>query len=184
MNEMDESAISMRYARAFFTLGKEKNLLSVIKNDMELLSAAIIQSNEFNLMLKSPVIKTSEKIRLLRHLFEEAVNPFTINLLELVLHHKRELFLSSICRNVLAFIRQEKNIKSAVLTTAVEIDSQTLKLAEKCLEKELGTTVELRGKVNRQLIGGLILSIDDKQYDASIATQLKKIRKKLIKTSS
>ena len=37
-------------------------------------------------------------------------------------------------------------------------------------------------KVNEKLLGGFILRIDDQQYDASIATQLKKVKETLIKT--
>jgi F-type H+-transporting ATPase subunit delta len=180
---MDESAISVRYARAIFALGKEQNMLSSIKNDMEIISAACKQSVEFNYLLKSPVIQTSEKIRILRQIFSQSVTEASMNLLELVTKNKREIFLESICRNVLAMIRKEKNIKTAVITTSRELNQETMQLIIKILEKELGSLVELTERVNQKIIGGLILSIDDKQYDASVATRLKQIRQQLIQTS-
>jgi F-type H+-transporting ATPase subunit delta len=76
---------------------------------------------------------------------------------------------------------RKKILKTAVLTTAVEVDEALLQKAEKILEKELGTQVELTGRVNPHIIGGIILRIDDKQYDDSIATQLKKMKQNFLK---
>jgi F-type H+-transporting ATPase subunit delta len=179
---MDESAISVRYAKALFSLAKDKDLLSAVKNDMELVSGACSQSVEFNLLLKSPVVKISEKIRLMKLIFGGKVNELSLNFLELITRKKREVFIPSICHNVLALIREHKNIKTAVLTTAIKMDPEVLQRAEKIFEKELGTKVELSGRVNPHIIGGIILRINDQQYDASVATQLKRLKQKMIKT--
>jgi F-type H+-transporting ATPase subunit delta len=48
------------------------------------------------------------------------------------------------------------------------------------MEKELGSQVEISARINPGIIGGMILRIDDKQYDASIAAQLNKIKKELL----
>ena len=79
-------------------------------------------------------------------------------------------------------ILREKNINTAVITTAHHIDEETLGKAQKAVESELQTRVELTGKVNPHIIGGIILRIDDRQYDASISAQLKKLKKEMLKT--
>jgi F-type H+-transporting ATPase subunit delta len=179
---MDVSAISTRYAKALFSLAKEKNLLSELKDDIELISDVCNWSADFNLMLKSPVVKTSQKIRLMKLIFDGKTGELSMNFLELVTRNKREVFIPSMCRNLLSLIRQEKNIKTAVLTIARPVDDETLRNAEEVLEKELGHTVELKGKVNPNIIGGIILRIGDKQYDASVATRLKKLKQAMLKT--
>ena len=150
---------------------------------METIIAACKHSGEFNQLLKSPVISSSQKIKMLRQIFSQSVTAATMNLLELVSNNKREIFLESIARNVLDLIRKEKNIKTAVVTTASKLDQGTLQLITLILEKELQASVELSQKVDQKIIGGLILSIDNKQFDASLLTRLKKIRHKLIQTS-
>jgi F-type H+-transporting ATPase subunit delta len=42
--------------------------------------------------------------------------------------------------------------------------------------------VDLTERVNENLIGGFILRIDDRQLDASVATQLRKVREELLQT--
>ena len=69
-----------------------------------------------------------------------------------------------------------------MLTTASEVNSKTIKKIEELLGKELNATIELSTKVDPEIIGGLVLRLNDNQYDASIATQLKKIKQNLLET--
>lgn len=178
---MDESAITVRYAKALFSLAKEKNQLATLKEDMDLVAAVCSQSAEFNQLLKSPVVKTSEKVHLIQLIFQGKISPLSLQFLKVVTQNKREVFIPSMCRNVLTRIRKEKNIKTAVITTAQAFEEKLLEKATKILEKEMGSKIELSAKVNPQLIGGMILRIDDKQYDASVATQLKKLKQEMLK---
>jgi F-type H+-transporting ATPase subunit delta len=178
---MNEGLISVRYAKALFSLAKENNLLTSLKDDMELILSVYNGSADFKRMLGTPVIKPSEKISVFHAVFNKKINPVSMNFLELVVRNNRETFIAPVCRNVLTFIRKEKNIKTAVITTAWELDKETLAKAEKVLEKELGTQVELTGKTNPNLIGGLVLRVDDQQYDATVATQLKKLKQEFLK---
>jgi F-type H+-transporting ATPase subunit delta len=179
---MDESAISVRYAKAIFSLANEKDFLADLKNDMDLIADVCNHSVEFNLLLKSPVVATSKKISIIRQIFKGKIHEITMNFLELVTRKKREIYIPSMSRNTLALIRKEKNIKTAVLTTAKPLDEKLLQKAKKIFEDELKTEVELSARESPHIIGGLILRIDDKQYDASIATQLKKIKQEMMKS--
>ncbi|MBN1986683.1 MAG: ATP synthase F1 subunit delta [Prolixibacteraceae bacterium] len=179
---MDQSAITVRYAKAIFELAKEKNLLATLKEDIEMIASICKDSTEFILLLESPIIKTSKKTELITSIFNEKVHPLTLNFLNLITQNKREIHIPGICRNFLAFTRRDQNIKSAVLTTASEIDTKTIKKIEQLMEKELGAKIELSTQINTKIIGGIILRLEDKQYDASVATQLKKIKQNLLET--
>ncbi len=179
---MDQSAISVRYAKAFFALAKEKNILPELKKDIELVKNTCENSNDFMLLLESPVVKSSKKEKLITSVFAGKVNQFTVKFLQLITENKREVFIPAICRNFLALTRKDQNIKAARLTTATEVDAETIQNITTLLEKELNAKVELSENVNPEIIGGLILRLDDKQYDASVATQLKKIKQQLLET--
>jgi len=96
--------------------------------------------------------------------------------------NKREVHIPGICRNFLELTGKDQNIKSAKLTTAAKIDTKTIRKIEEMLGKELKAKVELSSQVNAEIIGGLVLRIDDKQFDASVATQLKKIKQNLLES--
>ena len=179
---MDISAIRVRYAKAFFLLAKEKNSLETLKTDIEKVLDVCTHSVEFVHLLESPVISTSKKAELLIQIFKTEVNSVTLNFLLLILQNNREEYISVICRNFLELIRKDQNIKLATLITATDIETKTISKIKSLLEKELKATVELTSQIDPEIIGGLILRIDDKQYDASITTQLKKIKQELLET--
>lgn len=179
---MDQSAITVRYAKAFFSLAKEKNLVQPLKKDVELVSDVCNHSGEFILLLESPVLKTSKKSEIITSIFEGKINELSLKFLQLIVKNKREVYIPAICRNYLALTRKDQNIKLTQLTTATAIDQKTVEKIKTTIEQELNAKVELTTNVKPEIIGGLILRMDDKQFDASVATQLKKIQQELQET--
>ena len=159
---MNQSAITVRYAKAFFSLAKEKNLLETLKKDMELVEETCRISIDFILLLESPVVKTSKKKSVMASVFSEKINAYTLQFLNLVLENKRDVHLQGICRNFLDLVRKDQNIKSALITTASEINKNTLTKIKELIEKKLNTKVELSENIKPEIIGGLVLRIDDK----------------------
>lgn len=179
---MDQSKINVRYAKAFFTLAKEKGLMVELRQDAGLISVVCLTSSDFNQLLDSPVIKVSNKVKAIKTIFEGKVNQLSVNFLVLITENKREKYIPGIFRNLEDLYRQEEGIKTAVFTSAQPVDATVLSQINQILEKEYQAKVELSQKVDENLIGGFILRIDDKQYDASISTQLKKIKEQLLQT--
>ena len=62
------------------------------------------------------------------------------------------------------------------------MDEAVVEQIRQSLESEFGGKVALSQVIDDQLIGGFVLRVDDSQYDASIANQLKKIKEKLLQT--
>lgn len=179
---MDQSKITVRYAKAFFSLAKEKKLLDILKKDIEVIAATGKESEDFILFLESPVVKTSQKIKILNLIFSEKVHELTIKFLVLIAQNKREVHIPGICRNFLALTREDLGIMSAVITSAEKLSSEALSKAKEVLKRGLNYKIELSEKVNPAIIGGIILRVEDKQLDASVAAQLKKIKAKLLET--
>ena len=179
---MAQSAITVRYAKAFFSLAKEKNLQDTLKSDMELIASVCEKSSDFTLLLENPIVKTMRKVELFSLIFSEKIHSYTLNFLKIIAENKREIYIPGICRNFLSLVRKDQNITTAVVTTASELEADTVKKIEKFLEKGLNTRIELSTKVNPNIIGGMILRLEDKQCDASIAAQLKKIKQTLLET--
>ncbi len=177
---MSESAIRMRYAKAFFLMAKEKKMLQVLIDDVQKVIEVCSWSREFILLLESPVITSSKKEELISEIFNKEINPLTLNFLLLITRNKREDQIPGICRNFLDLTRKEQNIRSALLITASGLPPGITDKIKIQIEKELNAKVELSSKVDPEIIGGMILRIDDKQYDSSVSTQLRKIKHQLL----
>ena len=179
---MDQSKITVRYAKAFFTLVKERNQLDALKKDVELIYHLCTDSADFRLLLESPVVKTSQKIKLMEAIFKGKVHEISLSFLYMLAENKREAYLASICRNVLALFQQDQGIKNVVITSAMALGPEIIRQIKQQLESGLNARIELREQINPELIGGFILRIDDRQVDASMASQLRKIKEELLQS--
>jgi F-type H+-transporting ATPase subunit delta len=179
---MNISTIRVRYAKAFFSVAKEKKMIETLKADAQMVLDLCKQSNELVLLFESPVVSTSKKIELIIRIFKQEINTITLDFLLLIAKNKREAYIPGICINFLDLIKKDQNIKTAVLTTATKVVDKTLGKIKAVMEKELNSKVEITGKVDPEIIGGLILRVEDKQFDSSVTTQLKKIKQHLLET--
>jgi len=179
---MDQSKINTRYAKAFFTLAKDKGLTSELRIDAGLIANVCASSIDFNLLIESPIVKTSQKVKAIKSIFTGKVNVLSLNFLILIAENNREKNIPGIFRNLEELYRKEEGVKTAVITSAQSLDDAVINQISQILEAEFNSKVELSQKVNTELIGGFVLRVEDKQYDASVSTQLKKIKEKLLQT--
>ena len=67
------------------------------------------------------------------------------------------------------------------LVTAVPLDKKTEEAICAFLRKHSQQEVELKTVIDANILGGFILDVEEERLDASIAGQLHKIRKNLVK---
>ena len=177
---MNESKISVRYAKAFFAAAVERNLLTVAKKDVDLLLQLMQSQPRLKEILASPVVQTREKRDFLDKVFKNQFHELTMQFLHLLLKNNREIYLLEMCLNFQGLYGKLTGIKSAQLTTAIEMDETQLQKFNKLILVHFGSKAEVLTKVDESLVGGFILKVDDQQLDASVSTQLKKMRRELV----
>ena len=177
---MDESKIPVRYAKALFSLAKEKKVEESVKTDMEMINNLFETMPGFNQMLESPVIGIQEKRQLFEKVFAKKTNALTYSFLMLLITNNREEYLKDITRNFHDTYRKEAGYKAARLTSAFEIEPALLEQFRVLIRKHFNTEVDLTSKVDPKLIGGFILQVEDQQIDASVASKLKRLKRKLL----
>ena len=179
---MNESQISVRYAKALFQSAAEQHLLDDVYKDMEVLTSTC-KLEDFQYMLEVPTLQPSQKIRLVGNIFEKNISKLSLSMIFLVIKNKRESFLPGIARNFKDFYRKEKGISTASLITAQQVDESEMDGIRKLIKKAYDSEVELTTAVDGDVIGGFILTIEDMRYDASVANNLKNLKKQLLQTS-
>jgi F-type H+-transporting ATPase subunit delta len=176
---MNDSKISTRYARALFISARDKNLLSPVRSDMELVLAAIHDLPELKQILESPVIKPREKSMIMKLIFGGKVHDLSMSFFEMIISNKREEYLAGMARSFIRYFKEASGIKIAILKTAVSIDQKLRDHFIKIIKEIYQTEVELTEEVHEHLIGGFILTVEDQQFDASVSGHLNRIRKGL-----
>ncbi len=177
---MNDSKISVRYAKALLQAAIEKGCEDAVRGDMVSLLGCINESPDFKALLESPVVADGKKVEIFDSLFAAHFSSLTTDFFKVLVKNKRENFLKIICMNFSEFYARSKNIKRVRITSAVETSSGVQNTIRD-LAKEVGggSNVELSVKIDPEIIGGLIVQVEDKVYDASVKNQLARIKEQL-----
>jgi len=175
---MNDSKISVRYARALFQSALQQKVLDKVHRDMIYISE-ICTVPEFKEMLESPIIVPSKKTAIIHKTIGNNLEDITLSLIDMVVRNGRESFLPAIAREFRRKTKEHKGITESVLTTAVKVDDAVLKQISAIVSDIFKTIVELKEVVDKDIIGGFILRIEDNYIDASVRNKLRKIEKEL-----
>ncbi len=171
-----ESRITSRYAKAVVSLANEQGVLERLKEDAQLLKESCEGSRELFLFLKSPVIKYTKKLSSLEVIFKSQLSDLMLKFIAVVCHKGRGNLLYAISVAILKAYNELKGIQEATVITAVEITSAELANFEKLVMKNTDKSrVALEEKVDKNIIGGFVLNIDDRQIDESVRSKLRNL---------
>ncbi|MBX2905079.1 MAG: ATP synthase F1 subunit delta [Taibaiella sp.] len=179
---MQNPRLASRYAKSILDLAVERNSLEPALTDMQTLQAICAASHEFRLMLESPVIKGDKKLSILFAVLKsQQLNELTKGFITLLVSKGREHFLPEIATSFVAQYNELKNIKTVKLTTATTVNDA---IKNNILAKVAGfmpsNKLKLETSVDESLIGGFVLEMGDKLFDASVKKKLNDVRTKII----
>lgn len=180
---MVDSAINTRYAKSLFKLAKEKDILSQALEDMKVVFETFDKVQELPEIMQDPVLKTSEKNKAINAVFKFKISETSLLFLNLIVNNKREFYIKGIARYFLNLVKKEKGIKTVVLTTAHELGKKQKDNIASMIKQELNSEIELTEMVNKYLVGGFIIRVDDNQLDSSVRSELKKIKQIFLETT-
>lgn len=174
---MKQTRVANRYAKALYELAMEMKLTDQIRKDSELLLDVCAQNIDLVLMLRSPIIKDNKKISIVNEIFSKKLQDLFLKFLAIIINNRREEIIIEIAEQYIDIYKKHNNIISVNIETAIQIDKESRDKIISVLERRTDTKVELTEEVKEALIGGFVLSTEDKQYDASIQRQIKNLRK-------
>jgi len=174
---MPNSLIAKRYAKALFELALELNVVEETKSDMELIMSVCSSNKDFTQLLRSPVIRTEKKQNVISAIFKDKISELSMRYLNIITRKSRESFIRQIAEEFIIIYKKFKNIFTIYFASATVISDEIRKKVITLLENQTKGTVELIEEVEKELIGGFVMNYDDYKYDASIAYQLKNLKK-------
>ena len=175
---MSSTRAAIRYAKAILDMANSKSTANEVSQDMTLIATTIKGNLELNTFIQNPTIKVEVKESALLEVFA-SVNNVTKGLFHLLLENKRFEILEAIAVEYNKLFDEANGIEVAKVTTAIAI---TPELEAKVLDKikEFSNKkVTIENIVDASIIGGFILRIGDKQYNASVANRLKVLKREL-----
>lgn len=180
---MTDTKVSIRFAKSLIELSIEQGMLNDEHNDMQLLVKVCNEHHDLQMLLENPIINGDKKLEILNKVFAGKMNKLSLEFFKLLIRKGREAYLYGIAKEFIHQYKKHKGITTAIVTTATGLDDNLRKQVYDIVRNNMNSEVELVEKTDKSLIGGFVLRVGDKQYDASIANDLRKLRKGLIDKS-
>ena len=147
--------------------GDAKGIVSAIRGNADLDAA-----------LKDPGDTPEQKAQIVRGTFEGA-EPVLVNAVAVMAERGEVDYLPRVVEQLEDRVADELDLILVDVETAVELDDDLRGLIKKKAETELGKKAVLHERVDKSLLGGIIMSTKDERIDASLLTQVEKTREAL-----
>lgn len=105
-----------------------------------------------------------------------ACNPVLVDVLAVMAERGDMALLTRVWESYNDQLERKLNVSVVDVTTVVELDDRLRDLIVKKAEADLGTSVVLRERIDKSLLGGIRMSANGKRIDASVLTQLESAR--------
>ncbi|MDG1718290.1 MAG: ATP synthase F1 subunit delta [Flavobacteriales bacterium] len=174
---MKATRLTSRYAKSLLSLSIEQNSLDKLLSDMNYIKNICSENKDLVLLLKSPVVKTDKKLSILSEIFSSFVSEITMTFINIITFKKREKYLEGIAESFISLYKIHNNIETVTLTTSHPVDEKTKCEVLDFVKKNGQQNVEITQEIDEELLGGMIIRIGDKQLDASVSRDIKKLKK-------
>jgi len=135
-------------------------------------------SADLDSALKDPGYSPEQKAQIVRGVFS-GVEPVLVNAVAVMAERGETGYLPRVTNQLEDRIADELNLIIVEVETVVELDDNLRDQIKKKIEAELGKKAILKERVNKDLVGGIILSTKDMRLDASLITRIEKTREAL-----
>lgn len=173
--------VSKTYGSALFEVAMENHTLDTTLEEVLFVKQTFLENEELGRLLLHPNIEKEEKIKVIESIYKGRVSDEITGLMTMLVTKGHLKDFVPVFDYVIQAIKEEKGIGVAYISSAVELNKeQKGKIEQKLLETTKYKEIEGVYQVDRTLIGGLVIRIQDTIVDSSLKTQIANLSKTLL----
>lgn len=166
--------VSVRYAKAFFQIAAQKNMIEQFMRELNLLKRIFSDVKEVKEVFEDRLIDKSRKTSLFSKICREMeLSRETSKLIILLINKRREDIYGDITASYEQLYDDYKGIVRVDVYTAYDISSNELEGLKARIKNLFGKDPILSKNKDSSIIGGVKLKVGWTIYDGSIKTHLK-----------
>lgn len=179
---MIKTRVAKRYARALFELAKEAGRIEEYGRDLEVVHTLFKSEETVRRGLTSVVASQEEKAEVLDALIGAAgIDPLVGNFLRVLLAARKMSVLPFVAAEYGVFADEATGKLRGTVTSPLALAGEEVEKMAGALSKALGKEVLLEARQDPALIGGVVARVGNLVYDASVRTQIQRMKESLIK---
>jgi len=178
------SPLAITYATALFELAEEQHVTAQIGQELEEIAGIMAAEPKLGVILSDPGISKQDRAGTLQRLFEGRVSVLLMKFLNLLNEKGRLNKLAEIAGAFAAILEEKSGRVEVDVTVAVELNEPTLAAVGQRVSAALKREAVVHQYVDENIIGGLILRVQDKLIDGSVRAQIAALRQEMLEARS
>ncbi len=173
----ETSEAAGRYAQAVFELAKDAKQLEAVEQDFAKFAAAWKESADLRAAARSPLIEPQEKANALTAVAAKlGVSDLGRKAIGVAALNRRAAELPAIATAYRGLVARERGARQVEIISARPLGEAEKVAIVESLGKQLGAKVEAETSVDDNLIGGFVVRVGSRQFDASVKAKLDALR--------
>jgi F-type H+-transporting ATPase subunit delta len=176
------SGIAARYATALFELASDANAVEAVNADLARLESLLEQSADLARMVRSPAVDRADQGRAMAAVMERAGigkqggGDLAGRFVGVLTANRRLFALNAAIRRFRALRAAQRGETSVAVHSAAPLGEAQLAALKSLLSKAVGHDVAIETRHKPDLIGGLVVQVGSRMYDASVKNKLARMR--------
>lgn len=173
--------VSKTYGEALVELANEEDTALSMLEEIQSVREILKSNPDFSKLMLHPGIAKQEKLQIVDKVFKGRVSDSLTGLIRIIVENERFKELDSVFQYYIDKVKESQGIGVVYVTTPLELDeAEKAKVRTRILETTDYKTVEMNYKIDKSLIGGMIIQIGDRYVDSSIRNRLDDLTKELL----
>lgn len=165
-----------RYAAALFELADERKELDSLAGELKALKGVIADSEDLRRFIRSPLYGRDEQSKAMAAILDKAGAGDLVRRFVMVVARNRRLFaLPQMIDAFLAELARRRGEVTAQVVAAQDLSSSQQDALLAALRQAVGAKVQMNLKVDRSLIGGLVVKVGSRMVDTSLRSKLQRL---------
>ncbi len=179
---MVNQVLPTKYANALFLVAKELARVKQVSQDIEMIIKILKKNSDFEKVINHPGINKENKKQIIREIFTNKISDISLNFLFLLIDKKRENLLSKIYDIFTERVYEHEGIKKLTVETAIPLSLKEKQYFAKEMEEVFKKKINIDTKVDRGILGGIIIRDKMTMIDASLKQFLNSLKNQIKET--
>lgn len=173
---MADRQAAKRYAQAAFAIARDGDAIAQWRADLDDVAAVLADSDAAG-WFAAPRVPVAERQAGAARALE--VGPLALNLARLLIAKGRTMEAREVADAFNRLADEHEGLAQAEITTAVPLQDDQVAAMEQRLGEALGKQITATASVDSDIIGGVVVRIEDQLIDGSVRTRLRRLRQDL-----
>lgn len=172
--------VATRYAAALIDMADGSQSIEKIEKDIDALGVMLAESDDLRTLVENPLFNRVQQASAIDALAKAAqFSELTTRFLGVLATNRRLPMLEAVIRAVKAELNKRRGGVEARVQTAFALSDSQAQALQKSLSDAMGSPVSLNTEVNKDLLGGMVVTVGSRMVDDSVRRKLERLKRTL-----